>query len=83
MCKNIIYQDSQKKKKLQEQAQNVLFRIIRNTKRRNQKLKNKININGHQYADDLKNDKKSDTFIKRRTDPTRNIALIVFPSNIK
>lgn len=63
MCRNIIFQDSKKKKKLQEQAQNVLFRIIRNTKRRNKRIQNKININGHQYAEDLKNDKKKVTLL--------------------
>ena len=52
-------------------SKKVEVRILRNIKRRNARLRNKTKLEGHQYLSDEKT---------KRSDPTREIALIRLPN---
>lgn len=74
-CSKIIKQDIEKKRQLRQKSKQVNIKILRNIKRRNARLKNKIKLEGHLYADDVQKGK-----VAKRYDPLREVALIPLPN---
>lgn len=72
-CKNVLENDKKALERWRNKSKEIEVRISRNIKRRNARIKNKIDPKGHQYLND-------ETEKKKRTDPTREVALIKLPS---
>lgn len=53
-CKDILLKDQQKRAHRREITKTLSARIMRNIKRRNARINNKISLKGHLYANDKK-----------------------------
>lgn len=70
-CKKVLNDDKNAIKKWRQKSKEIEVRRLRNIKRRNNRLKNKIKPQGHQYANEEGE--------KKRYDPTREVALKRLP----
>ena len=71
-CQKVLDNDKKTLEKWRLKSREVEVRISRNTKRRNNRIKNRINPKGHLYLND-------ETEKKKRSDPTREVALKKLP----
>lgn len=73
ISKQILKSDKDRLEKSREKAKEVEARIIRNIKRRNARLKNKIKPDGHQYLNDS----------TKATNSSKKVASYIKPKHVK